>query len=124
MATVPVHINGREFQLACEDGQEELLIALAQEVDDRVRGLSRAMPGANESVLLLLAAVTLADELSDERRTVRRLQAERNQVQNHQENQELQEGQARLTEMEAAMAGTLKEVSERIERIARQLKEG
>lgn len=121
MSTVPVYINGREFQLACDDGQEELLVALSQEVDDRVRSLARSLPNANESMLLLLTALTLADELSDERRILRGAQSELARTQSRVDEAQAQEDQARLVEIEAAMAATLQDIAERIERIAEQL---
>lgn len=110
MATIPVTVHNREYQLACEDGQEELLVALAQEVDDRVKQLTRSLPNAGESMLLLLTALTLADELSDERRAHREARQ-----------QQAPSEEPRLREMETAMAATLQDVATRIERIAREL---
>jgi cell division protein ZapA len=39
MSQVNVTINGRQFRMACEDGQEEHLLALARELDTRISGL-------------------------------------------------------------------------------------
>ena len=39
MAQVSVTINGRRFNMACEDGQEDHLTALAREFDTRIEGL-------------------------------------------------------------------------------------
>ena len=38
MAQVNVTINGRQFRLACEEGQEAHLRQLAKELDDRITG--------------------------------------------------------------------------------------
>lgn len=121
MATVRVNIHNREYHLACDDGQEEQLIGLSQEVDDRVRALGRAMPQAGEAMLLLLSAITLADELSDTKRNVRQLQSQLKKMQEMVNEEEHLHDQARLVEMEAAMAATLQEVAARIEKIAEQL---
>ena len=39
MAQVSVTINGRQFRMACEDGQEDHLVKLARELDTRISGL-------------------------------------------------------------------------------------
>ncbi len=39
MAQVTVTINGRQFRMACEDGQEGHLMNLARELDSRISGL-------------------------------------------------------------------------------------
>ena len=124
MTTIQVHINGREFHLACDPGQEELLVALSQEVDDRVRQLSRQIPQAGEPMLLLLAAVMLADELSDEKRQVHELKSEIYRLRELTDEDPAGESQARLMDFEAAMAETLKEVTARIESIAEKLELG
>jgi cell division protein ZapA len=68
MAIVAIKVNGREYNLACDDGQEEHLRHLADEVDGRVRALSARMGGQiGENMGLLLAAVTMADELIEKK---------------------------------------------------------
>jgi cell division protein ZapA len=39
MPTVNATIAGRQFRLACEDGQEEHLLTLARDMDERIEGL-------------------------------------------------------------------------------------
>ncbi|MGH6664158.1 MAG: cell division protein ZapA, partial [Pseudolabrys sp.] len=41
MATVNATIAGRQFRLACEDGQEEHLQLLAQDLDQRIEDLRK-----------------------------------------------------------------------------------
>lgn len=124
MAIVPVHINGKEYHLACDEGQEEQLVALSQEVDDRVRLLARQIPHASESMLLLLVAVMMADELSDARRNVRHLQGQMHRLEEMVDQDQIVSEQTRLVEMETAMATTLQDVAQRIEKIAEQLEMG
>ena len=121
MSVVPVHINGKEYHLACDDGQEEQLIGLCQEVDERVRALARQIPHAGEPMLLLLVAITMADELSDAKRGVRQLQGQLSRLQEMVNEEQVLTDQTRLVEMEAAMAATLQDVAHRIEKIAEQL---
>lgn len=121
MSIVPVSINGKEYRLACDDGQEEQLIGLSQEVDDRMRLLSRQIPHAGEQMALLLVAITLADELGDAKRVARQLQGQMNRLEELMNQEQGAGDQTKLMEMEAAMTATLQDVASRIERIAQQL---
>lgn len=121
MAIVPVNINGKEFQLACDAGQEEQLVGLSQEIDDRVRQLSRQIPHASEQTILLMVSLMLADELADAKRHGRHLQGQVHRLEEGLGQDTLASDQARLMEMEAAMAATLQDVASRIEKIAEQL---
>jgi cell division protein ZapA len=121
MTVVPVFINGKEYQLACDPGQEEHLVGLSQEVDDRVRLLARQIPQASENMLLLMVSIMLADELSDSKRVARRLQGQLHRMEEMLDNSQVVNDQARLAEMESAMAATLQDVAIRIEKIAEQL---
>jgi cell division protein ZapA len=65
--TVDVSINGRLYAVACDEGQQDRLRQLAGMVDQRVRALSSGGPvsGIGDTHILVLAALTLADELSE-----------------------------------------------------------
>jgi cell division protein ZapA len=65
MAEIAVTINRRPFQIACDDGQEPRIRRLAHYVDQRVAEFVRNVGQAGEARLLLLAALAIADELSD-----------------------------------------------------------
>ena len=65
MAVVDVHVNGRVFQVACDDGQEEHLISLAKEIDERVSQLSAKMGQIGDALLILMAGLLIADELAE-----------------------------------------------------------
>jgi cell division protein ZapA len=64
MPLVLVVVNGREFQVACDDGEEERLKELAQQFDKRVQALASQVGQVGDSRLLLMAGLMLADELS------------------------------------------------------------
>jgi cell division protein ZapA len=65
MAQVTVSINGRDYPITCGDGEEARTRALAHEVDRRVKGLVADLGQVGEARLLVLALLTLADELAD-----------------------------------------------------------
>lgn len=65
MSKVALTINGRSYQVGCDDGQEERLIRLAEMVDARVRDLVASLGQIGDSRLLVMAALLLADELDE-----------------------------------------------------------
>ncbi|MCW5700676.1 MAG: cell division protein ZapA [Rhodospirillales bacterium] len=65
MGQVAVTVNGRSYEIACDDGQEEHLVHLARDIDNRVRGLARSVGKVDETRLLLMASLLVADELSE-----------------------------------------------------------
>jgi cell division protein ZapA len=65
MAQVTVTINGRNFPVSCNDGEERRTEELGRYVDAKVRGFVRELGQVGETRLLVLAALVLADELAD-----------------------------------------------------------
>lgn len=65
MAQVEVSINGRNYQIACDDGQEEHLIQLGEYVDRRVSELVTAVGQVGDSRLLVMVSLLIADELAE-----------------------------------------------------------
>jgi cell division protein ZapA len=63
MAQVSIRINGRSYDIACEDGQEERLHALAGYVDERVKEIADAVGQIGEQRLLVMTSLLIADEL-------------------------------------------------------------
>ena len=65
MAEISITINGRNYGIACDDGQEKRVQELGRYVDGRLREIARAGGATNESHLLVLTAIILADEIAD-----------------------------------------------------------
>ena len=65
MAQLEVTINGRPYQVACADGEEQHLRNLADYVDRKVGELAKSMGQVGEARLMLMAGLVLADELAD-----------------------------------------------------------
>ena len=65
MGQVSVTVNGHPYKIACDDGQEPRIRRLAQYVDARVGEFVKNVGQVGEARLLLLAALVIADELSD-----------------------------------------------------------
>ncbi|MGH6728366.1 MAG: cell division protein ZapA [Pseudolabrys sp.] len=76
MAQVNATIAGRQFRLACEDGQEEHLQVLANDLDDRIEQLRKKFGEIGDTRLTVMAALMVADELSEAAHKIRRLEEE------------------------------------------------
>lgn len=63
MAQVAVQVNGQEYIVACDDGQEDHLRYLAEFADRHVRDLSESVGKVGEARLLLMALLVVSDEL-------------------------------------------------------------
>ena len=65
MAKVSIDINGRKFALGCDEGEQEHLLHLGDKLDKRVRMLADQFGQIGDLRLLLMAGITLLDELED-----------------------------------------------------------
>ena len=68
MAKVSVTVNGRRYDIGCDDGQEAHVFRLAEDLDRRVGALVAGVGQVGEARLLVLVALMLTDELADARR--------------------------------------------------------
>ncbi len=64
MAEITIHINGRPYEITCDDGQEGHVVDLAAYVDSRLQHIARAGGAYNDPHLLVLTSLILADELA------------------------------------------------------------
>ena len=101
MAQVTVKINGRDFSLSCDDGQEPRIRRLAQMIDARVTEFASSLGQVGDPRLILLGALVLADELAEA-------------------NDALQRAGSPAPEPEAAdgAAQSIRDIAQRIEAIA------
>ncbi len=67
MAEVNITLNGRAYEIACDPGQEGRIVDLAAYIDQRVQKIARSGGAYNDSHLLALVALVLADELFEAR---------------------------------------------------------
>ena len=76
MPQVSVTINGRQFRMACENGEEARLTRLAQDLDARIGTLRSRFGEIGDTRLTVMAALALADELSEVKEKLQRLEPE------------------------------------------------
>ena len=69
MAKADIKIRGKQYSIACAPGQEARLVELSKSLDMRVRQIADAVGDIGEARLLLVAALSLLDELDAARRS-------------------------------------------------------
>ena len=116
MAQVSVTINGRQFRMACEDGQEPHLVDLARDLDARIADLRGKFGEIGDTRLTVMAALTLADELGELNARLRRLEEELAAAQDA-----LIATSDRNKAAQAAMAAAMTAAAERIESVTKRL---
>jgi cell division protein ZapA len=65
VANIDIEVAGRRYNVACREGDEEHLRAVAAEVDRRARDAAQALGGLTETRQLLFAALLIADDIKD-----------------------------------------------------------
>ncbi|MEM7443871.1 MAG: cell division protein ZapA [Pseudomonadota bacterium] len=65
MARVEIVLNGRQYPIACEDGQEDRVREVASFLETRLAELRQQAPNATDSQLLVMVSLMVADELFD-----------------------------------------------------------
>ena len=76
MARITVEINNRHYEMACEDGEEKHLHALAAGLDAKVSEMQSSFGQIGDLRLMVMAALTVADQLEDTQKTVSALKDE------------------------------------------------
>ena len=116
MAQVTATIAGRQYRLACEDGQEEHLQLLAKDLDERIEELRKKFGEIGDTRLTVMASLMVADELAEATRKIRRLE---------EDGRALQDARVvaadRAKAASSAVVNAFNSAAERIEGITRKL---
>ncbi len=78
MTQVSVTIAGHAYRMACAEGEEAHLQGLARQIDERIEMLRRNFGEIGDQRLVIMAAITVADELAEARHQISALEAEIN----------------------------------------------
>lgn len=76
MAEVNVQIAGRNYRMACDAGQENHLRELGALVDGRIAQMRESFGEIGDMRLTVMAAIVVADELSETQRRLAALEAD------------------------------------------------
>jgi cell division protein ZapA len=116
MGQVNVTINGRQYRMACEDGQESHLTRLAEELDQRIERLRSDFGEIGDMRLTVMAALIVGDELDEQRQRLRRAEDELAVLRDAGTT-----ASDRAKSTEAAIAAAFNAAADRIERLAKSL---
>lgn len=105
MPAVSLTINGRVYEVMCEDSQVDHVRRLAAQLDARAQGLLSSLGTQPEARTLLMLALTLADEMEELKASKQRVEAQL----------------AEAMESETVMAQHVADLSGRIESIAHRM---
>lgn len=106
MGQVSISIRGRQYQIACDDGQEAHLARLGRYLDQQAEHLITSSGSINESLMMVMVALTVADELTDANAKIESLSAS---------------GRAAQDKIDTGTASLLNGLAKRIEDIAAAL---
>jgi cell division protein ZapA len=113
---VNVSINGRQYRMACEEGQEAQLVDLAESFETKIQGLRGKFGEIGDARLTVMAALTVCDELIDAQQRARALEEELNALRNV---RMIAADRARATQ--TAVANALNAAADRIEKTTQVL---
>ncbi|MBR0775581.1 cell division protein ZapA [Bradyrhizobium diazoefficiens] len=111
MSHINVTINGRQYRMACEEGQEVRLLKLAENLETRIQSLRGKFGEIGDARLTVMAALTACDELVDAGNRVRSLEQELTELRDFR-NAAVE--RARMTQ--TAVVNALNAAAERIEK--------
>ena len=111
MSHINVTINGRQYRMACEEGQEVRLLKLAESLETRIQSLRGKFGEIGDARLTVMAALTVCDELVDSGNRIRTMEQELSELRDFR-NAAVE--RARLTQ--TAVVNALNAAAERIEK--------
>ena len=111
MSHINVTLNGRQYRMACEEGQEVRLLKLAESLETRIQSLRGKFGEIGDARLTVMAALTVCDELVDVGNRVRTMEQELTELRDFR-NAAVE--RARMTQ--TAVVNALNAAAERIEK--------
>ena len=118
MSEVTLKINKRGYSLACDEGQEQRINDLGHYVDSRLRDIEASGAATNESHLLVLTSLVLADEVYELRDEVARMNDYIREMQN---GRSMAEQQGMSDQEEKLVADAIDHLAQKIESISSRM---
>ncbi|WP_099865636.1 cell division protein ZapA [Pararhizobium haloflavum] len=116
MAQVSVTIDNKAYRMACEEGQEDHLVTLAERFDRYVSHLKSQFGEIGDLRITVMAAIMVMDELAEKERTMRALQGEVEALRKTRD-----AAVARSERSDESLVGTIGEITAQIERLSSKL---
>jgi len=114
MSDVTIEINGRAYQIACEDGQEEHLQRLAEFLEKRLQDVASTVGQVGQERLLVMAGLLIADELSDSLAEIDEARANPETVR-HLQDEASEKAEAKAAHIFELLADRIETIAETIE---------
>ncbi|WP_040677537.1 cell division protein ZapA [Nitratireductor pacificus] len=116
MAQVTVTIDGKSYRMACDEGQEEHLIDLAQRFDRYVMHLKGSFGEIGDHRLSVMAGIMVMDELAELQKRMKGMEGEIATLRKTRD-----DALNKADKNDAALTGVLLEMAERIEALSGKL---
>jgi len=113
MPEVSVEINGRKFRMACEDGQQEHLLALALRFNAQVEEFKGAFGEIGDNRLTVMAGIAVLDELVEAEHRIEEIKGQMEQME-----ADSQKVMAQARALETKFAKKLAETARKIEAVS------
>lgn len=68
MANVEIRVRHQTYRIACDDDQQLHVSKLSEDLSRRIDSLAKSMPSAGDTMLLLMTAMMMEDELQQLKR--------------------------------------------------------
>ncbi|MCR8825626.1 cell division protein ZapA [Pseudosulfitobacter koreensis] len=126
MPEVIISIGGRQFEVACQEGEDTYLHSAAKMLDDEARVLSDQVGRMPESRMLLMAGLMLADKTASVEDRVAEIQARLDEREAELEglrNQVVEPERVEVPVVPQSVTDTLAELAARAESLAEEVQE-
>ena len=119
MAQITVTIDGKSYRMACDEGQEEHLIDLAQRFDRYVSHLKGSFGEIGDQRLTVMAGIMVMDELTELQKRMKGMESEVATLRKTRD-----DALVKADKNDAALTGALGSLAERMEALAGRLSTG
>lgn len=116
MSQVTVTIDGKSYRMACDEGQEDHLIDLAQRFDKYVGHLKGSFGEIGDLRLTVMAGIMVMDEMVEYQKRVKAMEAEVGALKKTREEAATSSGKA-----DAALTTALTGLAQRMEALSEKL---
>ncbi len=116
MGQVQVTIDGKQYRMACDNGQEKHLEGLAAKLDGKMGEMKQAFGEIGDMRLTVMAAITIADELSEANERLAHMEKEIARL-----SSKAPDLDTEMSSREEAMSQKIITLAERVERIAKAM---
>jgi cell division protein ZapA len=116
MAQVTVTIDGKAYRMACDEGQEEHLMDLAQRFDRYVQHLKNSFGEIGDQRLTVMAGIMVMDELNELQKRIAGMESEIGTLRKTRD-----EALTKADRSDTQLTGALGALAERMEVLAEKL---